>query len=88
MKQEQKDKIKNSIISTRLKRQSQICRVFEIKIDYSHLNIQGYALGAKGLPTGIVGNSDTAYADMRQALHFHPNFQPALDIFALWGISP
>lgn len=35
-----------------------------------------------------LGNSETAYADMRQALHFHPNFQPALDIFALWGISP
>ena len=29
-------------------------------IDYSHLNIQGYALGAKGLPPGVVGNPDTA----------------------------
>ncbi len=29
-------------------------------IDYSHLNIQGYALGARGLPAGIIGNSDTA----------------------------
>ena len=29
-------------------------------IDYSHLNIQGYALGAEGLPAGISGNSDTA----------------------------
>ena len=29
-------------------------------IDYSHLNIQGYALGAKGLPTGTTGDSDTA----------------------------
>ena len=29
-------------------------------VDYSHLNIQGYALGAKGLPEGTVGNSDTA----------------------------
>jgi len=29
-------------------------------IDYSHLNIQGYALGAKGLPKGVKGNSDTA----------------------------
>jgi hypothetical protein len=35
-----------------------------------------------------LGNSDTAYADMRQALHFHPGFQPALDMFALWGVSP
>ena len=29
-------------------------------VDYSHLNIQGYALGAKGLPPGIDGNPDTA----------------------------
>jgi glutamate synthase domain-containing protein 2 len=29
-------------------------------IDYSHLNIQGYALGANGLPEGITGNPDTA----------------------------
>ncbi|MFH1097879.1 MAG: FMN-binding glutamate synthase family protein [Candidatus Desantisbacteria bacterium] len=28
--------------------------------DYSHLNIQGYALGANGLPAGIEGNPDTA----------------------------
>ena len=35
-----------------------------------------------------LGNYDTAYANMRQALHFHPNFPPALDMFALWGVSP
>jgi len=29
-------------------------------IDYSHLNIQGYALGAEGMPEGIEGNPDTA----------------------------
>ena len=29
-------------------------------VDYSHLNIQGYAAGAKGLPEGVEGNSDTA----------------------------
>jgi glutamate synthase domain-containing protein 2 len=29
-------------------------------VDYSHLNIQGYALGAKGLPEGVKGNPDTA----------------------------
>ncbi len=29
-------------------------------VDYSHLNIQGYALGARGLPEGIDGNPDTA----------------------------
>ena len=28
-------------------------------VDYSHLNIQGYALGAEGLPEGIDGNPDT-----------------------------
>ena len=29
-------------------------------VDYSHFNIQGYALGARGLPPGVVGNPDTA----------------------------
>lgn len=29
-------------------------------VDYSHLNIQGYALGARGLGQGVDGNSDTA----------------------------
>ena len=29
-------------------------------IDYSHLSIQGYAVGAKGLPKGIKGDPDTA----------------------------
>ena len=29
-------------------------------LDYSHLNIQGYAAGAKGLPEGIEANPDTA----------------------------
>jgi glutamate synthase domain-containing protein 2 len=29
-------------------------------VDYSHLNIQGYALGAEGLPAGVVGSPDTA----------------------------
>jgi glutamate synthase domain-containing protein 2 len=28
-------------------------------VDYSHLNIQGYAVGAKGLPEGIEANPDT-----------------------------
>jgi glutamate synthase domain-containing protein 2 len=28
-------------------------------VDYSHLNIQGYAQGAKGLPEGVEGNPDT-----------------------------
>jgi len=29
-------------------------------VDYSHLNIQGYAQGAKGLPKGVDGGPDTA----------------------------
>lgn len=29
-------------------------------VDYSHFNIHGYALGAKGLPEGTEGNPDTA----------------------------
>ncbi|RPJ52873.1 MAG: FMN-binding glutamate synthase family protein, partial [Methanobacteriota archaeon] len=29
-------------------------------IDYSHLNIQGYAVGAKGLPAGVAAGPDTA----------------------------
>ncbi len=29
-------------------------------IDYSHINIQGYAVGAKGLPEGTEANPDTA----------------------------
>lgn len=29
-------------------------------VDYSHFNIQGYALGANGLPEGVDGNPDTA----------------------------
>lgn len=34
-------------------------------VDYSHLNIQGYALGAKGLSVGIEGNPDnTKFPDV------------------------
>ena len=29
-------------------------------VDYSHINIQGYALGAEGLPEGVKGDPDTA----------------------------
>ena len=28
-------------------------------VDYSHLNIQGYAMGAKGLPKGVKASPDT-----------------------------
>ncbi|MDO9108833.1 MAG: glutamate synthase-related protein [Coriobacteriia bacterium] len=33
-------------------------------IDYSHLNILGYALGAKGLPEGVVGTPDNTLFPM------------------------
>ncbi len=33
-------------------------------IDYSHLNVQGYALGAKGLPAGVVGDPDNTLFPM------------------------
>jgi len=33
-------------------------------IDYSHLNIQGYALGAQGLPDGVEGNPDNTLFPM------------------------
>jgi hypothetical protein len=29
-------------------------------VDYSHLNIQGYAVGAEGLPDGVEAGPDTA----------------------------
>jgi len=32
----------------------------EYPVDYSHLNIQGYAMGARGLPEGVKGDPDTA----------------------------
>jgi glutamate synthase domain-containing protein 2 len=32
----------------------------EYPVDYSHLNIQGYAFGAKGLPAGVTASPDTA----------------------------
>jgi len=28
-------------------------------VDYSHLNIQGYAFGGEGLPDGVEANPDT-----------------------------
>ncbi|MFW6055890.1 MAG: FMN-binding glutamate synthase family protein [Chloroflexota bacterium] len=32
----------------------------EYPVDYSHFNIQGYAMGADGLPPGVTGDPDTA----------------------------
>jgi glutamate synthase domain-containing protein 2 len=36
----------------------------EYPLDYSHLNIQGYALGAEGLPEGVEAGSDTTLFPM------------------------
>lgn len=36
----------------------------EYPVDYSHLNILGYALGAKGLPEGVEGNPDNTLFTM------------------------
>jgi tetratricopeptide (TPR) repeat protein len=35
-----------------------------------------------------LGDSQKAVDDMRTALHYHPGFQSALDMLALWGVSP
>jgi glutamate synthase domain-containing protein 2 len=35
-------------------------------VDYSHLNIQGYAMGAKGLPEGVEAGPDTSLFPMVQ----------------------
>ncbi|MCD8144991.1 MAG: FMN-binding glutamate synthase family protein [Oscillospiraceae bacterium] len=43
----------------------------EYPVDYSHLNIQGYACGAKGLPEGVEGNSDTArFPDVNTSVEY------------------
>jgi glutamate synthase domain-containing protein 2 len=36
----------------------------EYPLDYSHLNIMGYALGAKGMPDGVEGNPDNTLFTM------------------------
>lgn len=35
-----------------------------------------------------LGETEAAVTDMLQAVHYHPGFQPALDMLALWGIAP
>jgi tetratricopeptide (TPR) repeat protein len=35
-----------------------------------------------------LGEYDAAYADMQQAIYYHPGFQPALDMLSLWGVTP
>lgn len=53
-------------------------------VDYSHLNIQGYALGAKGLPEGVEGNPDTAKfpdVDTETEYGWHTKVKMRLPIF-------
>jgi hypothetical protein len=42
----------------------------------------------RALAEASLGLYDNAYADMRKAVHYHPGFQPALDVLAQWGIAP
>jgi len=42
----------------------------------------------RALAEASLGLYDNAYADMRKAVHYHPGFQPALDVMAQWGIAP
>jgi hypothetical protein len=66
-------------------------------IDLATLNLDKIEKGGRQLEESFfwraraeyaLGAFDTAYADMRQALYYHPNFQPALDMFSLWGVTP
>mgnify|MGYP000579249566 CR=1 FL=1 len=53
-------------------------------VDYSHLNIQGYAVGAKGLPGGVEGNPDTAIfpnVDTETEYGWHTKVKLTLPVF-------
>lgn len=53
-------------------------------VDYSHLNIQGYAQGARGLPKGIEVNPDTAifhHVDTETAYGWNHKVRMQLPIF-------
>jgi glutamate synthase domain-containing protein 2 len=53
-------------------------------VDYSHLNIQGYAVGAQGLPKGVAANPDTAIfpaADTETAYGWDKKVKMRLPIF-------
>jgi len=50
-------------------------------VDYSHLNIQGYALGAKGLPDGLEGNPDnTKFPDVNTETEYGWNSKVKMKI--------
>lgn len=53
-------------------------------VDYSHLNIQGYAIGAKGMPEGIEAGPDTALfpvVDTETEYGWSENVKMAVPIF-------
>ena len=53
-------------------------------VDYSHLNIQGYAIGAKGMPDGIDAGPDTALfpvVDTETEYGWSKNVKMAVPIF-------
>lgn len=50
-------------------------------VDYSHLNIQGYAQGAKGLPDGLEGNPDnTKFPDVNTETEYGWNSKVKMKI--------
>ncbi len=56
----------------------------EYPVDYSHLNIQGYAAGAEGLPAGIEPGPDTALfsaVDTRCSYGWNRKVELALPVF-------
>jgi len=55
-------------------------------VDYSHLNIQGYALGAKGLPSGAEGNPDnTKFPDVNTETEYGWNSKVKMKVPVFTG---
>ena len=42
----------------------------------------------RGMAENALGETGKAVDDMREALRYHPGFKSALDMLALWGVSP
>jgi hypothetical protein len=70
---------------------------FHDVIDLAKRNLQTIEMGGRELEESWywlsraeyeLGFSEQAYEDMRKALHYHPGFQAALDMFSYWGIAP
>ena len=69
--QEKKNKIKATLQETKLRRQLQICKVFELKLDASHLNreekekLKMYFVEAKWLYNHILNQEDVFKFDTK-----------------------